>query len=533
MGAGGIVGLLVLAAVVLTITVVVQRAMKKGQGSATGADIVPYLVLALAMGVAGFGMAELAGAAFPTDQFVFDPAERIATSLAALVVSVPFLIYFWRRQSDRRELFPASPGWTLYLTIVQAVFLTAFAVSAVMFVNGLITDQKASDWTDLLIFGAILVFHDIAARRTPPLSDAHDLPRIAGAAIGLITGSIGLAGSITAAFDIPIGSMSVDFDPWLAMAIVGLPVWAFYWFRAWDEDPSVPRLTWTVLVSIASGTAALTAFTTMAVLVTQYILANTPTAGVHFELAPAWLASLITATGVWGVHRRALGSRRRDSLRAYEYALAAIALAASVVTAIGLTLIALDTSLIVGGGTADVIAMAFPLVVALVVWRYFTTRSWKGDFEEEATAWPRRFYHLGAGVIFALASAVSLIILVFTLLRRLLSDTASGSLLEPVTVLVYTGLAAWYLLAGYARDREVEEDETVVTPFEVTVVCSHPGPIALRFSKQARLRIIHRGDDVGLIDEETADAIVAEVANRSSIVWVDDEGFKVAPALRV
>jgi hypothetical protein len=525
----GIVGLLVLAGIVLGITAVVQRAMKKGEGTGTGADIVPYLVLALSMGVAGFALAELASTAFPGDRFVFDPAESVATSLAALVVSVPFLIFFWRRQADRRTRYPRSPGWTLYLTIIQLVFLTAFTVAAVLYLNGLLGPDPATAWTGLVVFGAIVVFHDLAARRTPPQSDAHDLPRVAGSAIGLITALIGVTGTLAALFDLVLDTMGLEFEPFLAMAIVGVPIWAYNWFRRWDGEVGVPRLTWTVIVSVGSAVMALTGLAALLLLVLQYLLASTAAARLHFETTPMWLAALISGAVVWAIHRRALGTERRNSVRAYEYAMAAIGLATAITTAISLTLIALDRSLIVGGGTADVIGVAVPLVVGLVVWRWFTTRSWTGEPEEEAVAWPRRFYHLGVGVVLALIAAGSLITAIFILLRRVLGEDGSGSFLEPVTILVYTGLGAWYLLAAYTRDRESDADETVVSPFDVTVVCSHPGPLATKFPKQARLKVIHRGDDVGPIDEEMATAIVNEVANRPSIVWVDEDGFRVAP----
>jgi hypothetical protein len=63
----------------------------------------------------------------------------------------------------------------------------------------------------------------------------------------------------------------------------------------------------------------------------------------------------------------------------------------------------------------------------------------------------------------------------------------------------------------------------------VTIIASHPGMIATRFPEQARLKVIHRGDDAGTIDDETAEAIVAAVNNRPSLVWVDEDGFRVAP----
>jgi hypothetical protein len=50
------------------------------------------------------------------------------------------------------------------------------------------------------------------------------------------------------------------------------------------------------------------------------------------------------------------------------------------------------------------------------------------------------------------------------------------------------------------------------------------------FPEQARTRVLYREDDAGIVDDEMAAAIVAAVANRSSLVWVDEAGFRVAPA---
>ena len=96
--------------------------------------------------------------------------------------------------------------------------------------------------------------------------------------------------------------------------------------------------------------------------------------------------------------------------------------------------------------------------------------------------------------------------------------------------LVYTGLAAWYLLAAYFRGRAgVQADKVVIAPFDVTVVCSHPGLLATKFPEEARLRVLYRGDDEGIVDEAMADEIVASVANRSCFVWVDGDGYRIAP----
>lgn len=528
-----ILPLLALVVVILLVVVATQRAMKKGGGTKSGgADLVSYLLLALAMGVTGFALVELANTAFPGDRFIFDPAQNVATSVAAIVVAGPFLVYFWRRQADRRVEYPQSAGWTLYLTAIELVFMTAFVVSAVFFIDQIISQTAFNGWASTIVFGAIVAFHDVAARRTPPRSDGWELPRVAGSAIGLITAAVGLTGSL-ATLLAPLLSLGgpPELSPWLPMFLVGTPIWLYRWLPRWDGEPGPPRLVWVVLVDIVSFTAAVGTGSAVIVLTLQYLLGDTGAAADHFEALPELLATLITALAVWVFHRRLLGSERSSQLRSYEYGVAAIALVSAVLSAIGLTVIAFDRSMLVGGGANDVIAATVGLVVGLTIWLVFSRRRERGDPGEEAAAWPRRLYNLGLGVIFGLAAAAALITTLFILLRRIMGDDASTSLVVPFAIFLYTALAAWYLLAAYARDREATASDEVITPFDVTIICGHPGLIATRFPPQARLRVIHRGDDLGVIDEEMADQIVAEVNNRSSIVWVDEDGFRVAPML--
>lgn len=523
--------LLALLTVILVVVAVVQRVMKKGEDKGGGADIIAYLVLAVAMAITGFALVQLANTAFPGDRFVFDPAEDVATSLAALVVAGPFLVYFWRRQAPRRATYPASAGWTLYLSLIEVVFTAALIITATMLISGLVTGDGTGAWASTLVFGAIVAFHDLATRRTPPRSDSAELPRVIGAALGLITASIGLAGSLAAIFSLPFASNDFEFMPWVAMLAVGAPVWLYRWFRAWEGEPDPPRVVWTVLVSIGTLATMVGSATAIVVLAIQYVFTDAPPAGAHFDPVPIFLAIFLTTLIVWLVHRRSLGSERTNPVRAYEYALAGIGLGSAVIGAIGLTVIAFDNSVIVGSDTADVVGVTAGLVVGLAMWQIFSRRSRLGDIGTEATAWPRRLYSLGLGVVAGLIAAGSLITTIFILLRRLMTDSDGGSVLIPLAMFVYTGLVAWYLLATYARERESIATEAVIAPFEVMIMCGHPGPIATRLPNQARLRVFHRGDGQGVIDDSIADAIVLAVGNQPSMVWVDDDGIRVAPKL--
>jgi hypothetical protein len=530
----GLAGL-VLLAIAITVVIIVQRSLgTKSRPGDSGADIVAYLVLALSVGVTGFALAQLARTAFPGDRFVFDPAEDLANSLSALVVAVPFAIYFWRRQARRRQTYPESPGWTLYLVLMEMVFTTAFVIAAVFFINGLLTDASADAWTGVVIFGGIVVLHELAALRTPPLSDVGELRRVIGSAIGLVTGTIGLAGVLIAAFSAgyeAIGGSSVSdtFHPFVAMLAVGAPLWWYRWVRPWPGEPSIPRLAWSVVVAVGSLFLAIASATTIAVICVQYVFADTSPAGQHFEPLPVALGLILAAMPVWLAHRGTIGDHDADTTQLYRYTMAAIGFATAVGTATALTIIAFDRQLIVGAGSDVVVGLATVLVAGLAVWLIFERRATAIDMSRPAASWSRRIYTLGLGAVFGLVAAGALIAATVVVLRRLLATPGEGSLLEPVSILAYTGLSSWYLLRAYQRERDRREPTEKLAPFEVTIICSHPGMIAARFGDEARLKVIYRADDAGRIDDAMADEIVAAVANRAALVWVDDEGFRVAP----
>jgi hypothetical protein len=518
--------ILALAAIASTVVIVVSRsASRKTHTSSSGGDIVAYLVMALAMGVAGFALARLAGAAFPGGRLVFTPAEEVANSVAALVVSVPFLVYFWQRQAKRRVQHPTSAGWTVYLSLIELVFMTAFVVTAVMFLSGMFGDGQTHAWTSVLVFGAILVFHEHASRVTPSLSDAGELPRVIGSAISLVTVTVGLLGVLDEVFEVVFRiDSSLELHPWLAMLVIGAPIWWYRWVRPWASAPALPRTTWTVIVSVGSLAATLGAATALVTMVARHFLGA---AGSPFRGAPPALAIIITGVLAFAIHRRELGRERSSPVQLYEYAMAALGLATAVATASALTIATFSRSLIVGGTAGDVISLGIVVVAGLAVWLVFDVM--RSGAVEVPSSWPRRLYTLGLGAVFGLVSASALIAVIFTILRRILATGTGGSLLEPGAIFLYSGVAAWYLLRSHARERGEASVAKAVAPFAVTIICSHPGDITTRFSEAARLRVIYRDDEAGVIDKGMAEEIVAAVDNRPSLVWVDETGFRVAP----
>src|SRR5690606_5478183 len=142
---------------------------------------------------------------------------------------------------------------------------------------------------------------------------------------------------------------------------------------------------------------------------------------------------------------------------------------------------------------------------------------------------PRRLYLLVMGIITAVASAVTLIWFLVMVFQAVLGvGEVSESAVPVVTTFLASGLAAWHLLRTYTLDRRLVDDAADIPPVDGTDVSSHPGVLAPRFPQHARMGVGSRKDDVGPIDGEVADAIVAAVDTRSAMVWLDESGFRVA-----
>lgn len=529
--------LLPLAVIGLIVAVVVQRVQSRhGERGGEGADLIGYLLLAIAVGTAAFSLAGLGRAAFPGRTLVVDAQRQVAVALAGLVVAAPVAWILWRRQSRRRAQHPASPGWTVYLALIEAVFMTSLVVAAHQFVSWLASSRDLPTWTDIVVFGAVVVFHERSARSTPPGSDAADLPRVVGSAVGLVATAIGVGGALVWLLDRLYATLTPvaggpNLAPFLALIVVGAPVWFYRWWKPWPAGPGAPRHVWTALTSVAGLVTLVGAGISVATGILVYLLTQTAPAGAHFDFLPAAVSTGAVGALVWVHHRGRLGAERTEPVRAYQYAMAALGLIWAVGSATALATFALEPAGLVRPGTDAIIGAATILVGSLAVWLWFWSRSSQTPREVEATSVSRRFYLVGLGVVAGLTSAGALIAALVILFQRVLGVVATtGSLVLPVSLFLFSGLATWHLLRTNAGDRALIASDQVVTPFTVTIVCSHPGMIATRFHKAARVRVVYRDDDAGRIDDEMASAIVEAVGHRSSLVWVDESGFRVAPA---
>ena len=204
----GVVFLLVVGGVIALVVRAVRGRDKQDEDG--GLDLIPYLLLALFVGAAGFSLAALARASLTPDRLIGRPTGELAGALAGLVVAAPIAYFLGRRQARRRKAFPETPGWPVYLAIIELVFLTAFLAALAQVAGFLSGDGDRADWTDLVIYGGIVVLHWWAERRERPMGDIGDLPRLVGSGVALVALTIGLIGTLewlfSVAYDSSIGT---------------------------------------------------------------------------------------------------------------------------------------------------------------------------------------------------------------------------------------------------------------------------------------------------------------------------------------
>jgi hypothetical protein len=315
----------------------------------------------------------------------------------------------------------------------------------------------------------------------------------------------------------------------LALLLTGAPIWAWRWLPAWDEEPSVLRSVYLAAVSVFSLATALGTGIAIVAQALGYAFSSTVDAADHFESLPTTLSILLVALAIWVHHRRRMGRNRNRAVIGYGYSMAAVGLGALVGGGTALVTTVSDTPLAGDPTRQGLIALGLTVLVAGSVWRFF----WRAAQQhrlEELRALQRRVYLIGMAFILGLAAAGALIAVLVVAFQTVLGEgeQSTSSLPTSISLTVLAGIATWHLLTVLRADGP--RDVTPAgAPFAVTVICSHPGPLATVFPKEARIRVHYRTDGVGVVDEAMAGQIVEAVGGRPSYVWVDQDGFRTAP----
>ena len=544
----------VLLLIVVGVIVGVIRALARRKDDRADSDggLIPYGLLAIAVGITVFALAQLGRAAFPGANIITDQGQRVASALAGLVVGAPFAFILWRRQTERRKTSPDNAGWPMYLAAAEAVLTTSLVVVLVQLLDWLLLDGTRSSWTDVIVLGAAFGFHEWAAREDPPGSDIAGLPRVIGSAIGLITAAIGVGGLLWGLLEYLYGTLFAtagrfDVGESLLLLIVGLPLWIHRWHRSWPGEPEMPRKTWLVITSVGGLSTAIGAVVAMVIGVVIFVMGDPGPAGEHFEFLPGAISITAVALAIWAHHRGRLGPQwgirvgnadmhtvglRDNTVRSYEYIMTALGLSFGVGSLTALSAVAFGPGDMVGEDRSAVItSLAIMALAATAVWFWFWPKCQSADRATESVAQPRRVYLLGMAVIAGLVAVQALIATLVVVFQIVLGiDHSQLTLATEGPLAVFATLATLHLVQVNKADRALHAKAEVVTPFQVTVICSHPGQLAVLLPKEATVRVLYRQDEVGMVTDEMADAIVEAVANRDSLVWVTDGDFEVAPA---
>jgi hypothetical protein len=420
--------------------------------------------------------------------------------------------------------------------VIEVVFLTAFYVSVAQIADALTSTAITATWPDLLVYGGIVAFHWWAERREPPYGDAGELPRLIGSGVSGIALTVGAIGTLTwllsEAYESigPTISIPEPAVP-LALTLVGAPIWAWRWLPAWRDETSVFRSLYLAAVTALSLAVAIGAAVATTAVLLSYLLGQAGPAADHFSSYPPALAFGIVGGALWIHHRRRLGPGRTGALRGYQYTMAAAGLSGLIGATVALIELVFSQRL-AGDATGEgLIALGCAAIAAGWVWLWFWRKVQAVPREDEIRVIQRRIYLIGMTVVTGLTAASALIGALVVVFRAVLGETEDmiDSLRLPLSLAVVSGLAAWHLFTQIRADsvglRRVE-----VEPFTVTLICSHPGNITTLFPREATTRVLYRADASGIVTDEMAAAIVAEVGNSSSLVWVDDTGYKIAPA---
>jgi hypothetical protein len=292
------------------------------------------------------------------------------------------------------------------------------------------------------------------------------------------------------------------------------------------------RSFYTGLATTVFLTSSIAAVVALVAALLGFWLGEPGPANEHFRDLPQVLAVLIGGGALWWHHNNVMGEARSPARRGHEYAMAAIGLATLVGSSAALVDVAFTPSMAGTNRAGALITLGLAVIASGWVWLTFWRKAQAASpRENEARSLPRRFYLIGMAIALGLTAAGALIAVLVIVFRAVLGEVSApaSSLRVPATLAVVAGLATWHLVDQLRADR-AGMDKVEVRPYTVTVICSHPGNLTGMFPPEATLRFIYRADGAGSIDDTMAAAIVTAVDGVSSLVWVDRDGFRTAPA---
>jgi hypothetical protein len=521
--------------------ILLARRRTTSQGTSP-AEIVTYLILAVATLVTTNSISSLLEIVMPGDGVLIAGADDLALSLSTLIVAGVVAVALWIAM-ERTTTDLARPPRELYLAVVNAVSMAVVAVGAIrvlLWAVG-VTGFEPSALADMAAFGGAWFLHE-RFRRAP--EELDELRQVAGALLGLGLASAGTFGILFASFDAVVssgqviagdGGLSEVLRTSLVLLVVGVPFFWWFWLRGLAGRPGTWRNGYALLVSI---TAWFSAFTALAILLNRILQRALDVGGDGSATISASAATTIVGGLVYWHHRPVLGRERNQSIRIVEYVLSAIGLIAGSGAIVTLASILGDNlfgagSVITNDSRLALGALVVLILSALAVWRYWVRALQLAGDPAEANSAPRRATILILRVGYFLVGAGALIVVLYLLLRAALDGDGSGlseGLTVAVPLVVVSGLMVWHL--AEQRTKPAPGAEATVTAGKlgtITVVATDPGPLPKMIHG---MRFLKRGDGIGVVDQSRADEIVSaltSVTTSAAMITVDTDGFSIVP----
>ena len=524
--------------------ILLARRRTTSQGTSP-AEIVTYLILAVATLVTTNSISSLLEIVMPGDGVLIAGADDLALSLSTLIVAGVVAVALWIAM-ERTTTDLARPPRELYLAVVNAVSMAVVAVGAIrvlLWAVG-VTGFEPSALADMAAFGGAWFLHE--RFRRPP-EELDELRQVAGALLGLGLASAGTFGILFASFDAVVssgqviagdGGLSELLRTSLVLLVVGVPFFWWFWLRGLAGRPGTWRNGYALLVSI---TAWFSAFTALAILLNRILQRALDVGGDGSATISASAATTIVGGLVYWHHRPVLGRERNQSIRIVEYVLSAIGLIAGSGAIVTLASILGDNlfgagSVITNDSRLALGALVVLILSALAVWRYWLRALQLAGDPAEANSAPRRATILILRVGYFLVGAGALIVVLYLLLRAALDGDGSGlseGLTVAVPLVVVSGLMVWHLAEQRTKPAPgAEATETVAAARKlgtITVVATDPGPLPKMIHG---MRFLKRGDGIGVVDQSRADEIVSaltSVTTSAAMITVDTDGFSIVP----
>ena len=464
----------------------------RGSGPTDG----PTSVRRLFVYLAGYGLAiAIAWGLTGLIEEAFDRSvagSSPAFSLALLIVAVPAYsgLARWTRGLLKSTEETESTGWAFYLTATSITALLVSLTAALSIGDELLrgdapsTDQIAA----VVVWGTLWGAHWWLAGRLGYLPKLR-LMRLLGSAIGLITGSTGIAMMVSWVITNVSDSAAIasrSAADGLSPLLIGALIWVWYWVR--NELHANRTALWEAYVLLLGSAAALLMMIGGAwrslYLVAEWFLGDPePTLRAQLIDGGSAAAILVSGTLVWWYHRSVHRGQteRTNIVRLHDYVLAGVGM--TVVVAALATLIvaalqvAFGTSIAGDTRTNILLAAVTGLLVATPLWWLYWAGAQRHTSDTVEIASPvRRGYIFALFGVAGVAAIIALIILVFEILEAIfggeLGRGTISSIDSPLGVVLATGAAAWYHWKVYKSDKERMPDIVTHESRTVTVVTS-------------------------------------------------------------